>query len=618
MRIYKIADNEVTVQKNSLSINDKLNQRTTASFTVVEPGFDITKGMDVTIGQDGQTIFAGKVHKPRESGDKTRYVSVSCVDFSQMIDKRVIAEVYEDALAGDIVKDFIAKVFSQEGISEGTIQDGPVMSKAVFPYINGNAAMNELCDQTGYFWEVDKDKKLNFFERATYNAPFELTDNSGNYSGLQVEEAADNYRNRQITRGPQAISTVQTREFEGDGKRQVFSVDLPIAKVPTVKVNGATKTVGIRGVETGKDFYWQKDDKTISQETVQSAWLEFDGADNYVFFNISNIKRIEIEMTKLSESYAEYIVDFRPDTNAYLWGGSSTGDLTAYIDGAQINNTRDVPLNQQVTVELILTTPSSGTMYLMNRYTLDRLLKAIVHGVSMYDDNDILVNQYKFDEGTGSTVGDSIGDSDGTIYGATWATQGVPLTTSDTLTIEYQGYYPIIIVAENPGEIEARKTIEGGSGIYENVAYESNLDTQESSLQYTEGLLEKYGFIPDIVTFNTYNHGLKAGQLIPIQNTKHGLTGTYLIESVTCRDDDGLTLYTIKCLDGASVGGWERFYMELIKSSKKMVIRENEILVSLTTFRDGFPVPKMEDEMTYTLHQYHICGQIICGTDVII
>jgi hypothetical protein len=29
-------------------------------------------------------------------------------------------------------------------------------------------------------------------------------------------------------------------------------------------------------------------------------------------------------------------------------------------------------------------------------------------------------------------------------------------------------------------------------------------------------------------------------------------------------------------------------------------------------------VPTMEDEMTYTLHQYHICGQTICGTGVIL
>lgn len=465
MRTYTIAGNEVIVQKNSLSINDKLNQRTTASFTVIDPDFDITKGMDVIIEQDSQTIFAGKVHKPKESGDKTRYVSVSCVDFSQMIDKRVIAEVYEDTLAGDIVKDFIAKVFSQEGISEGTIQDGPTMAKAVFPYISGNAAMNEICDQTGYFWEVDKDKKLSFFERATYNAPFELTDDSGNYSGLQVEEAGDNYRNRQITRGPKAISTVQTRKFKGDGENQSFPVDLPIAKVPTILVNDVPQTVGIRGLSDDEDkqWHWQKDDKTISQNIL-----------------------------------------------------------------------------------------------------------------------------------------------------------GTPLADTDTLIVEFQGYYPIIIVADNPGEIEARKSIEGGSGIYENVAYENNLDTQESSLQYTEGLLEKYGFIPDIVTFNSYDHGLKAGQLMPIQNTQHNLDGTYLIESVTCRDDDGLTLYSVKCLDGASVGGWERFYMELIKSSKKMVIRENEILVSLTTFRDNFIVPKMEDEMTFVLHQYHICGQIACGTDVII
>jgi hypothetical protein len=40
-----------------------------------------------------------------------------------------------------------------------------------------------------------------------------------------------------------------------------------ISTVPTVKVNGVTKTVGIKGVDSGKNFYWNKGDATITQDS---------------------------------------------------------------------------------------------------------------------------------------------------------------------------------------------------------------------------------------------------------------------------------------------------------------------------------------------------------------
>lgn len=463
MRTYTIAENTVTVRKKSLNINDKLNERTTCSFVVIDPDFEITKGMEVLIQDDSTTIFKGKVFKPKSTGYSVKEVTVSCVDYSMLVDKRIIAEAYENELAGDIVKDFITKYFADEGITEGTIQDGPTIEKAVFNYKAGNVALNYLSDLTGFFWEVDQDKKLNFFDKSTYEAPFSLTDTSLNYNDLTIEEDASDYRNRQYLRAGNDISTEQTRTFKGDGETQVFTVDLPIALAPTVTVDGVAKTVGIRGLETGFDWYWQKNDKSISQD--------------------------------------------------------------------------------------------SG---------------------------------------------------------------GTKLTSSNTLSVVYQGYYPIIIVADSTSEIASRKTIEGGSGIYESVDEETNLDTKNSALDYTNGLLNKYGFIPKVVSFNTHVSGLKSGQLLSIQNTKHNIDGDFLIKSVTTRDNGGATIYSVQCLDGSKLGGWEKFFQALINSGKKMVIRENEILVKLIIVEDVFALPVMSDTMTYDLHQYNICGQTICGTGVIL
>lgn len=469
MRTYAIAENVVVVQKNSLSYNDKLNERTTCSFVVVDPVFEIDVGMEVSVEEDSVTIFAGSVDSVAEQGDRVNYVSVACVDFSQLIDKRVIANSYEDELAGDIVRDFLTTVFGEEGITAGNIQDGPVIYKAVFNYSNGNVGMNYLTDVTGLNWEIDNLKKLNFFDRSTYTAPFSLTDISHNYKDLSVKKSRSNYRNRQYIRAGTDTSAEIALEKptpKPDGVSKTFVVRLPIALKPRIFINAVevpATDIGVNGLDKDKKFYFTYNSNTITQDNSQTILLD-----------------------------------------------------------------------------------------------------------------------------------------------------------TQVLTVTYKGLYPLLVVADSPGQVSARKVIEGGSGVHENIIQESNLDTRQAAMDFAQGKLEKYGIIPKVVTFNTYDKGLRAGQLLPISNTKHNLSGTFLIDSVSGRNDGVLTLYAVRCLDGASVGGWEQLFKTLLQGNKKLVIRENEVVVRLITFSDNFVNLAMEEEMDYHLHQYHICGQTICGTGVIL
>lgn len=268
------------------------------------------------------------------------------------------------------------------------------------------------------------DKLLHFFDRGTFNAPFSI-DESSNIRNVKVKKDRQEYRNRQYVRAGQDISTVQIRTFKGDGETQTFSVDLPIAKVPTIKVNGVAGTVGIRGVETNKDWYWQKNDKTISQDSA-----------------------------------------------------------------------------------------------------------------------------------------------------------GTKLSASDTLTVEFQGYYPIMAVSESPEEINNRRAIEGGSGIYENIEEKASLDTKEAALDYSSGLLRRYAKIAKTLTFDTFTAGLKAGMLLPVNIPTHGINNEkMLISKVTINDlgaADSRLNYAVECLDGEAVGGWVNFFKKIVQQGKTFVIREPE------------------------------------------
>ncbi|MBC2721843.1 hypothetical protein [Desulfosporosinus sp.] len=460
MRTYTIAGNTVTIQKNSLSYNDTLNDRTTCSFVVIDPAFEVDIGMEVIVQEDADIIFAGTIDSALESGDKTNYVSLACVDFSQLIDKRIIANSYENELAGDIVRDFITTVFAEEGITAGNVQDGPVISKAVFNYDSGNIGMNYLADTTGFNWEIDNLKRLNFFDRATFTAPFELTNTSHNYQGLTVKKSRSDYRNRQYIRaGTDTTGEIPLEKPTPapDGVSKTFVVRLPIAQKPRIFINSVeviASDIGVNGLDTGKKYYFTYGSNAITQDN------------------------------------------------------------------------------------------------------------------------------------------------------------SVATLTNQVLEVTYKGLYPLLVVADSPGQINSRKAIEGGSGVHENIIQEQNIDTRQAALEFAQGKLEKYGIIPKIVTFNTYEKGLKAGQLLQITNTKHNLSGKFLIDSVSARNDGVLTLYSVRCLDGASIGGWEQLFKTLLQGNKKLVIRENEVVVKLITFSDEFVNLAMEDEMTYYLHQYWICGQL--------
>ena len=469
MRTYTIASNVVTVQKNSLSYTDTLNDRTTCSFIAIDPTFDIDVGMEVTVEEDSVVIFVGTVDSVSENGDKTNYVSVACVDFSQLIDKRIIANSYENEIAGDIVRDFINTVFTEEGITEGNVQDGPVISKAVFNYDSGNIGMNYLADTTGFNWEINNLKQLNFFDRSTFVSPFELNDFSHNYKDLTVKKSRSNYRNRQYIRaGTDTTAEIPLEKPtpKPDGVSKTFVVRLPIAQKPRIFINTVEVDpafIGINGVDKDMKYYFSYNSNAITQDNSQTLLID-----------------------------------------------------------------------------------------------------------------------------------------------------------TQVIEITYKGLYPLLVVTELSGQVSARKVIEGGSGVHENIIQESNLDTRQAAMDFAQGKLEKYGIIPKVVTFNTYDKGLRAGQLLSITNTKHNLSGTFLIDSVSGRNDGILTLYSIRCLDGASVGGWEQLFKTLLQGNKKLVIRENEVVVRFIVFSDSFVNLAMEEEMDYHLHQYHICGQTICGTGVIL
>lgn len=163
-------------------------------------------------------VFGGVIDKP-----VSKYLSVSsnakvhniqCVDNLFITDKRNIAKVYTNMLAGDIVKDILTNYLSIEGITTGVIQDGPTVTEAVFNYISVTRVLERLAEIAGFEFNVDKDKKLQFFHRATnYNSTV-ITETS-DIKNVSVEPVAEDYRNKQYIKAGMDTTDPQTRTFKG-------------------------------------------------------------------------------------------------------------------------------------------------------------------------------------------------------------------------------------------------------------------------------------------------------------------------------------------------------------------------------------------------------------------
>lgn len=278
MREFRISGQKVLVAPG-WQISYKLNQRTTLSMTVVDlQELDsIDEGDSVEVYNNSELIFSGIVYSKREYEGMREVVfyDLQVTDNSALADKRLIVGVAENMKAGDIVREKILPVLAEEGVTAGEIQDGVVISKAVFNYIYCNNALDYLKDITGFNWQIDKHRKLNFFSRETNISPFVLSDTVP-HSGFEKISSMENYRNRQYIRGSQGETAVQQKEKptpKPDGQSRSFILRFPVAKRPDIFIKGVQvpdSQIGVNGIDQNKKWYFSYNSNTITQDNSET------------------------------------------------------------------------------------------------------------------------------------------------------------------------------------------------------------------------------------------------------------------------------------------------------------------------------------------------------------
>lgn len=280
----RISGEKVQVEKASLLVELRIEERSIAEFTVVDllGTASYQKGQPVEIYDNLDTlIFGGVIETPKRiamSPTGGLYHPIQCIDWHYLADKRLVALSYLATAAGTIVEGIRSTYLAVEGVTVGNIEAGPDIVEAVFNYARASDCFDALAEKAGKIWFIDEHKRLYFQSRDTTAADWAAYA-ATNIDNCRWSGGNPKYRNRQYIRGGKATTTLlQTEKFVADGEQKAFTLSFPCAKVPTfLEVNNVDKTpLGIKGLDAPGDFdaYWAKGDPTIYLTDIPDAgWV---------------------------------------------------------------------------------------------------------------------------------------------------------------------------------------------------------------------------------------------------------------------------------------------------------------------------------------------------------
>ena len=152
------------------------------------------------------------------------------------------------------------------------------------------------------------------------------------------------------------------------------------------------------------------------------------------------------------------------------------------------------------------------------------------------------------------------------------------LLSTQSLRVDYKGLVKVIVSCQDSAGIEYMRTLEGGSGIYENVESQPNMDSRAAATEYANGLLQKYGSLEKVITVKSRTK-FEVGSIVNIVSSKLGIADNFLLESADLQYKVGEFWYDYKFLSGESKGSWVEFFRKLRLSAEGFDVTGDEIIV---------------------------------------
>ena len=263
----RIGDLDVSrwVQKDSVSVELRFNQRAQASFEMEIPAAECPAlsvwprrkprpRSTVRIwwnGVDGRNSlrFTGVLYNAPVNlnpGGTWLSYSVTLPSLAARLDE-VYIEGYERTIDGETIAEVINRIFLKygraTGISTAGVVGSDVVKPEVFDYITLKEMLNRLERQSNSAWKVTPDGILQFRPRGSFDvADFTLT--LANVETLELDDDLQRQRTRQIVIGGNLPSGQQSDTFTGTGNKREYQLQRRMDQIVELSVDGVSQDFG--------------------------------------------------------------------------------------------------------------------------------------------------------------------------------------------------------------------------------------------------------------------------------------------------------------------------------------------------------------------------------------
>jgi hypothetical protein len=160
-------------------------------------------------------------------------------------------------------------------VTNPNIQAGSLIPTADYRNTYRSDNINDLAKKSDYLSDVRPDGSAIFTQRQTTPAPWVLTGNDTLIAGLLVEDSADLYRNEHTLKGVKDQSNVNETKL-GDGTSTSWTLQYDVVSVSSITLNGQIATFGVKGVDSGKDFYYEVGSNSLAQDSSGTLLINTD------------------------------------------------------------------------------------------------------------------------------------------------------------------------------------------------------------------------------------------------------------------------------------------------------------------------------------------------------
>lgn len=267
----------VPVEAGTLDIHNEIGQRSSCTFTIYDTQQSIyLNGAQVQVLDPNGTILYGgfvdtdTVSKP--GWGPTLEHQIECRDYHYLADKRLAFRSYLNTNAGAVVLDLYNRYLKAEGVLLGGVGSGVALPEVVINYGQISQALDSLAQQSGYWWEIDEQRKLWFQPYTGRAAPWTLDGSQADQmQTLTLVRGNPQYVNRQFAKGAYDATKAQTLTLHGNGT-QAYTLPYQIASLTSVVINGVTQSVGTKGTDSGKQVYYQVGDAVLALDPSQPLY----------------------------------------------------------------------------------------------------------------------------------------------------------------------------------------------------------------------------------------------------------------------------------------------------------------------------------------------------------